>query len=68
MFKALHPWADVDGPCVPQRDGGRGLLSISDVVCLEKHSLSLYVQRCEKSIMLKIHIAFLCFLTDPLPF
>ena len=51
MFKALHPRADVDRLYVPRRNGGRGLLSVSDVVHLEKHSLSLYVQKCEEPLM-----------------
>ena len=55
MYKALHPRADVDRLYVSRRDGGRGLLSISDVVCLEKSSLALYVQRCKEPIMSKIH-------------
>ena len=59
MYKALHPRADVDRLYVSQRDGGRGLLSISDVVCLEISSLTLYVQRCEEPIMSKIHGFFL---------
>jgi len=55
MHKALHPRADVDRLYVSRKNGGRGLLSISDIVCLEKRSLSLYVQKCEEPIMAKIH-------------
>ena len=60
MYKALHPWADVDRLYVSRRNGGRGLFSISNIVRLEKRSLSLYVQKCEEPIMAKIHdFAFL---------
>ena len=65
IYKALHPQADVDGLYVPQRDGGIGLFSISDVVHLEKHSLSLYVQRCEEPIMSKIHSFSVLYVRSP---
>ena len=52
MYKPLHPRADVDRLYVPQRDGGRGLLSISDVVRLEKNSLSLYIKKYNEPLSL----------------
>ena len=54
LCKALHLQADVDRLYVPHGDGGRGLLSVVDVVCLEKHSLALYVSKCQEPIMAKI--------------
>jgi len=39
---------------VPHRSGGRGLLSVSDTVNLEKHSLTSYVSKCKEPVMVKI--------------
>ena len=43
LHGALHPRADVHRLYVSRTKGGRGLLSISDVVALEKASLAEYV-------------------------
>ena len=44
LFKALHPCADVDRPYVNRKNDGRGLLSVADVIQIEKCSLSLRVK------------------------
>ena len=54
LFKALHPHADIDRLYVNRKMGGRGLLSIADVVRLEKHSLSVYVNKSKEPIMAKV--------------
>ena len=54
LFKALHPRADIDRLYVNRKMGGRGLLSIADVVHLEKHSLSVYVNKSKEPIMAKV--------------
>jgi len=54
LYKALHPHADVDRLYVPRRNGDRGLLSVSDTVNLEKHSLTSYVSKCKEPVMVKI--------------
>ena len=54
LHKALHPRADIDHLYVPHRSGGRGLLSVSDVVTLEKHSLTSYVNKSKEPIIAKI--------------
>ena len=43
LYKVQHPWADVDRLYVSRKKGGKGLLSVADIVSLEKHSLSVYV-------------------------
>ena len=43
LFKALHPCADVDRLYVTHKKGGKGLVSVADVVSLKKHSLLVYV-------------------------
>jgi len=53
LYKALHPCADVDRLYVPHRSGGRGLLSVSDTVNLEKHSLTAYVSKYKEPVMVK---------------
>ena len=50
---------------VPRGSGGRGLFSVSDVVTLEKHSLTLYVNKSKEPIMAKIREFTL--LHDPSP-
>jgi len=54
LFKALHPKADVDRLYVPRRRGGRGLLSILDVVRLEKGALLTYTTRAEEPVLRKV--------------
>ena len=54
LFKALHPHADIDRLYVNHKMGGTGLLSIADVVHLEKHSLSVYVNKSKKLIIAKV--------------
>jgi len=54
LFKALHPRADVDRLYVPHRRGGRGLLSISDIVRMEKSALLRYATRSEELITKKV--------------
>ena len=50
LFKALHPRADVDCLYVPLH---RGLLSISDIVSMEKRALLSYATRSEEPTMKK---------------
>ena len=45
IYKALHPRADTDRLYIPWKKGGRGLLSVEDMVTLEKTALSEYVNR-----------------------
>ena len=54
LFKALHSHADIDRLYVNYKMGGRGLLSIADVVHQEKHSLSVYVNKSKEPIMVKV--------------
>ena len=54
LYKALHPRADVDRLYVPQKKGGRGLLSVSDVVQVEMSALATYVGGHEDLIMTKV--------------
>ena len=54
LHKALHPRADVDRLYVPRKKGGRGLLSVSDVVQVEKSALATYVECHEDLIMTKV--------------
>ena len=54
LFKALHPRADINRLYVNHEMGGRGLLSIADVVHLEKHFLSAYVNKSKEPIMTKV--------------
>ena len=54
LYNALHPRDDVDRLYVTRKSGGRGLLSVSDVVTLEKHSLTSCVSKSKEPIMVKI--------------
>ena len=54
LHKALHLRADVDHLYVPRGSGGRGLLSVSYVVTLEKHSLTSFVNKSKEPIVAKI--------------
>ena len=45
MNSSLHPRADVDR--LTQRNGGRGWMSVDDVVRVEEHSLSDYLKVAE---------------------
>ena len=54
LFKALHPRVDINRLYVNRKMGGRDLLSIADVVRLEKHSLSVYVNKSKEPIMTKV--------------
>ena len=54
LFKVLLLCADVDRLYVNRKEGSRGLLSVADVVCLEKHSLSVYVDKSKEPIMAKV--------------
>jgi len=60
LYKVLHPHADINIPYVTHKRSGRGLLSVADIVCLEKHSLSVYITRSEEVIMANIwdHLLF----------
>ena len=60
LYKVLHPCADIDRLYVNRKMGGRGLLSIADVVHLEKHSLSVYVNKSKEPIMTKVGDHLLC--------
>ena len=42
IYKALHPRADVDRLYLAREKGGRGLLSVENMVNLEKTSLAEY--------------------------
>lgn len=44
MNRGLHPRADVDRLYLPRKDGGRGMVSVREVVRLEECSLSDYVK------------------------
>jgi len=44
LFKALHPWADVDRLYVSRNKVGRGLLSVADVVFRKAFPLSVCYQ------------------------
>jgi len=50
LHKVLHPTADVDRLYVPRKKGGRGLLSVSDVVQVENSALATYVE-CHKDLI-----------------
>lgn len=52
MHGALHPRADVDRLYVPRRMGGRGLMSIADVVSCEVSSLCRYVESSSEPLLL----------------
>ena len=54
LFKVLHPRADIDRLYVNHKMGGRGLLSIADVIRLEKYSPSVYVNKSKEPIMAKV--------------
>ena len=54
LYKALHPRADVDRLYVPRKVGGRGLLSVSNVVQVEMSALATYVGGHEDLIMTKV--------------
>jgi len=54
LFKALHPRTDVDHLYVPRWKGGRGLLSVSDAVKVEKSALATHVSHHENPIMVKV--------------
>jgi hypothetical protein len=49
MNRALHPRADVDRLYLPRKSGGRGMMSIEEVVRLEESGLSDYVKFSEAS-------------------
>ena len=45
MYKALHPWDDVDRD-VSRKEGGRGLTSIEDNFDASIQRLKLYTEKC----------------------
>ena len=47
MNGALHPRADVVRLYVTREEGGRGWMSVEDVVRVKQHSLSDYLKRAE---------------------
>lgn len=51
MHGALHPRADVDRLYVKREEGGRGLMSVEEVVKYEEHSLKEYVEKQSGDIM-----------------
>ena len=55
LFKALHPRSDIDRLYIPRRDGGRGLLSIANVIDIEKSALSTYVHQSQIPILNKVY-------------
>ena len=50
----------IDCMYIDHKMGGKGLLSIADVVHLEKHSLSVYVNKSKEPIMAKVGDHLLC--------
>ena len=48
---ALHPRSDVDRIYVKRPKGGRGLMSVEDVVRCEEHSLARYVRDADSEIL-----------------
>ena len=44
MRRTLHPQADVDRPCIPRNNGGRGMIIVEDCVIVETESLKKYVE------------------------
>ena len=51
IYKALHPRADVDRLYLARKKGGRGLLSVEDMVNLEKTSLAEYANNSPEPLM-----------------
>ena len=51
IYKALHPRADIDRLYIPRKKGRRRLLSVQDMVTLEKTSLSEYVNGKPEQLM-----------------
>ena len=47
MNGALHPRADVDRLYIPRDEGGRGMMSVEEVVRIEECSLSDYLKQAE---------------------
>ena len=51
IYKALHPRADVDRLYLARKKGGRGLLSVENMVNLEKTSLAEYAYNSPEPVM-----------------
>ena len=53
IYKGMHPRSDVDKLYVERNKGGRGLMSVEDVVQYESHSLKQYTRGSETEITRK---------------
>ena len=53
IYKGMHPRSDVDRLYVERSKGGRGLMSVEDVVQYESHSLKQYTRGSETEIIRK---------------
>ena len=53
IYKGMHPRSDVDRLYVERSKGGRGLMSVEDVVQYESHSLKRYTRGSETEIIRK---------------
>ena len=51
IYGALHPKSDVDKLYIPQKEGGRGLISIKDCVELAIRVLEVYVHGSEERLI-----------------
>ena len=51
IYGALHPKSDVDRLYIPNKEGGRGLISIKDCVELAIRDLQMYVHGCEERLI-----------------
>jgi len=54
IYKGMHPRSDVDRLYVERSKGGRGLMSVEDVVQYENHSLKQYTRVSETEIIRKV--------------
>ena len=53
MYKGMHPRSDVDRLYVERNKGGRGLMSVEDVIRYESHNLTQYTRGSETEIIRK---------------
>ena len=56
IYKGMHPRSDVDRFYVGRSKGGRGLMSVEDVVQYENHSLKQYTRGSETEIIKKADV------------
>jgi len=55
--RGLHPRSDVDCLYLPRRMGGRGLISVEDVVTEEKCSLSTYLSKSKEPLLCAVRFS-----------